>query len=160
MEGSIRCSANYVPLTPISFLERAALVYGDRPSVVYGNVKYTWRETFVRCTKLASALTDLPISYGDVVSFFSLFSMAFFCSSLLMKHLIFFCFVLWFSSFQLFILHMIDTKSQGRALFVLFDMESKHNIVLLVTTLLNFSPFQPVNHMLPPPFLKVELCPI
>lgn len=68
MEGSIRCSANYVPLTPISFLERAALVYGDRPSVVYGNVKYTWRETFVRCTKLASALTDLPISYGDVVA--------------------------------------------------------------------------------------------
>lgn len=70
MEGLVRCSANYVPLSPISFLERAALVYRDQLSVVYGNVKYTWRETLIRCTKLASALSHLAISYGDVVSVF------------------------------------------------------------------------------------------
>ncbi|XP_021732204.1 probable acyl-activating enzyme 1, peroxisomal [Chenopodium quinoa] len=68
MEGLIRCSANYVPLSPISFLERAAIVYRDEFSVIYGNVKFTWRETLIRCTKLASALTQLGISYGDVVA--------------------------------------------------------------------------------------------
>ncbi|KAJ4702267.1 AMP-dependent synthetase/ligase [Melia azedarach] len=68
MEGMIRCSANYVPLTPISFLERSAIVYRDRPSVVYGDVKYTWQETHQRCIKLASSLAHLGISRGDVVA--------------------------------------------------------------------------------------------
>ena len=70
MEGLIRCSANYVPLTPISFLERAAKAYRDTTSVVYGSVKYTWGDTHERCLKLASALTQLGISRGDVVSWF------------------------------------------------------------------------------------------
>ncbi|XP_057974377.1 butanoate--CoA ligase AAE1-like [Malania oleifera] len=68
MEGLLKCSANYVPLSPISFLERSAIVYRDRLSVVYGNVKYTWGETFQRCLRLASALTQLGISPGDVVA--------------------------------------------------------------------------------------------
>lgn len=68
MEGVIRCSANYVPLSPISFLERSAIVYRDRVSVVYGNVQYTWRQTLDRCTRLASALAHLGISRGDVVA--------------------------------------------------------------------------------------------
>jgi acyl-CoA synthetase (AMP-forming)/AMP-acid ligase II len=67
MESGMKCSANYVPLTPISFLERSAVVYGDRVSVVYGDVRYTWRETRERCTRLASALAQLGISRGDVV---------------------------------------------------------------------------------------------
>lgn len=75
MEGTIRCSANYVPLSPISFLERAAVVYGNRISIVYGDVKFTWAETRQRCLKLASALIQLGISRGDVVMFFS----SFFC---------------------------------------------------------------------------------
>ncbi|CAK9164927.1 unnamed protein product [Ilex paraguariensis] len=66
MEGLLQCSANYVPLSPISFLERSAKVYRDRTSVVYGSVKYTWGETHTRCVKLASALTQLGISRGDV----------------------------------------------------------------------------------------------
>lgn len=66
MEG-IRCSANSVPLTPITFLERAAAVFGDRISLVYGNVRFTWRETLQRCTKFASALVHVGISRGDVV---------------------------------------------------------------------------------------------
>ncbi|XP_062020026.1 butanoate--CoA ligase AAE1 [Rosa rugosa] len=68
MEGAIRCSANYVPLSPISFLERSAMVYRDRPSVVYGDIVYTWRQTLERCTRLASALSQLGISRGDVVA--------------------------------------------------------------------------------------------
>ncbi|VVA29050.1 PREDICTED: probable acyl-activating enzyme [Prunus dulcis] len=68
MEGSIKCSANYIPLSPISFLERSAIVYRDRPSVVYGSIIYTWRETLERCTRLASALSQLGISRGDVVA--------------------------------------------------------------------------------------------
>ncbi|XP_074286313.1 butanoate--CoA ligase AAE1-like [Silene latifolia] len=70
MEGLVRCSANYVPLSPISFLERAALVYRDRLSVIYGNVHYTWGQTLERCTQLASALSLLGISSGDVVAAF------------------------------------------------------------------------------------------
>ncbi|GKU98131.1 hypothetical protein SLEP1_g11171 [Rubroshorea leprosula] len=68
MEGTIKCAANYVPLTPISFLERSAIVYRDRLSVVYGDVRYTWAQTRDRCVRLASALVQLGISRGDVVA--------------------------------------------------------------------------------------------
>nr|GEU92220.1 probable acyl-activating enzyme 1, peroxisomal [Tanacetum cinerariifolium] len=68
LEGVVRCSANYVPLSPISFLERAADVYRERTSIVYGNFKYTWEETYHRCVKLASALNNLGISRGDVIA--------------------------------------------------------------------------------------------
>ncbi|KAJ9172585.1 hypothetical protein P3X46_015802 [Hevea brasiliensis] len=67
-EGLVRCSANYVPLSPISLLERAAKVYRDRTSVIYGSVKYSWSDTYDRCLRLASALTQLGISRGDVVA--------------------------------------------------------------------------------------------
>ncbi|KAF8029147.1 hypothetical protein BT93_E1736 [Corymbia citriodora subsp. variegata] len=68
MEGLVRCPANHVPLTPISFLERSAKVYRDATSVVYGDVKYTWSETQERCRRVASALSRLGISRGDVVA--------------------------------------------------------------------------------------------
>ncbi|KAM0014652.1 putative AMP-dependent synthetase/ligase, AMP-binding, AMP-binding enzyme domain, ANL [Helianthus debilis subsp. tardiflorus] len=70
MEGTIRCAANYVPLSPISFLERSAIVYRDRLSVVYGDrVKFTWKETHQRCLKLASSIASrFRISRGDVVA--------------------------------------------------------------------------------------------
>lgn len=70
MEGLVRCSANFAPLTPITFLERSAKVYRDRISLVYGSLKFTWSQTHRRCLKLASALTQLGISRGDVVSKF------------------------------------------------------------------------------------------
>lgn len=73
MEGIELCEANYVPLTPISFLERTAFVYGDRVSIVYGNTKFLWKETHHRCIKLASALSQLGVSPGDVVSSFFFF---------------------------------------------------------------------------------------
>ncbi|KAH1058667.1 hypothetical protein AAZX31_02G040100 [Glycine max] len=68
MEGLLRCPANFVPLSPISFLERAAKVCRDRTSLVYGSLEYNWGETHQRCLKLASAITHLGISRGDVVA--------------------------------------------------------------------------------------------
>uniref|UniRef100_A0A7N1A4E5 4-coumarate--CoA ligase n=1 Tax=Kalanchoe fedtschenkoi TaxID=63787 RepID=A0A7N1A4E5_KALFE len=68
VEGLVQCSANYAPLSPISFLERAARVYEDRVSVVYGQRKYTYGETHRRCVKLASALSRLGIGPGDTVA--------------------------------------------------------------------------------------------
>ncbi|KAM0012988.1 putative AMP-dependent synthetase/ligase, AMP-binding, ANL domain-containing protein [Helianthus debilis subsp. tardiflorus] len=70
MEGTIRCEANYVPLSPISFLERSAVVYSDRLSIVYGDhIHFTWRQTRDRCLKLASSLASrFRISRGDVVA--------------------------------------------------------------------------------------------
>ncbi|MCD9638669.1 putative acyl-activating enzyme 1, peroxisomal [Datura stramonium] len=68
MDGTVKCSANYVPLSPISFLERSAVVYRDRLSIVHENVKFTWRQTRDRCLRLASALTHLGISCGDIVA--------------------------------------------------------------------------------------------
>ncbi|XP_010029602.1 probable acyl-activating enzyme 1, peroxisomal [Eucalyptus grandis] len=68
MDGLLQCPANYVPLSPISFLERAAFVFGNKVSIIYGDTRYTWRETHERCLKLASALTRLKISRGDIVA--------------------------------------------------------------------------------------------
>ncbi|KAH6782073.1 AMP-dependent synthetase and ligase family protein [Perilla frutescens var. hirtella] len=68
MEGMVRCPANYAALSPVSFLERAAKVYRDRTSVVYGSKKLSWKQTHFRCLKLASAFTNLGVSRGDVIA--------------------------------------------------------------------------------------------
>jgi fatty-acyl-CoA synthase len=60
--------ANYVPLTPLSFLERAASVYSNRLALVHGAQRYTWGEVFVRCRRFASALASRGIGIGDTVS--------------------------------------------------------------------------------------------
>src|SRR3954465_12350953 len=60
--------ANYAPLTPLSFLERAAYVYPQRISVVHGAERYTWKETYQRCRRLASALAKRGIGAGDTVA--------------------------------------------------------------------------------------------
>lgn len=60
--------ANSSPLTPLGFLERAATIYGDCPSVVYNKVTYTWSQTHRRCLQLASSLVSLGIKRGQVVS--------------------------------------------------------------------------------------------
>ncbi len=63
-----RCDANYVSLSPLSFLGRVARVYPDHPSVIHGGTRWTWRETAERCNRLASALTKRNIGPGDTVS--------------------------------------------------------------------------------------------
>ena len=60
--------ANYVPLTPLSFLERAKDIYPNYEAVVYESRKYTWGEVYKRCIKFASALDKLGIKIGDTVS--------------------------------------------------------------------------------------------
>ncbi|KAG1361188.1 putative acyl-activating enzyme 5, peroxisomal [Cocos nucifera] len=61
-------AANSCPLTPLGFLERTATVYGDCLSVIYHRTVFTWSQTLRRCLRLASSLSSLGISRGDVVS--------------------------------------------------------------------------------------------
>ena len=66
--GLERCEANFVPLTPLSFLKRAAHVYPDREALVYRGTRRTYAEYHDRVTRLASALVKLGIEPGDVVA--------------------------------------------------------------------------------------------
>uniref|UniRef100_A0A0E0EUR9 4-coumarate--CoA ligase n=1 Tax=Oryza meridionalis TaxID=40149 RepID=A0A0E0EUR9_9ORYZ len=68
MDSLPKRDANYVPLSPITFLHRAASVYADHTSVVYGATSFTWRQTHHRCLRLAAALQALAVSKNDVVS--------------------------------------------------------------------------------------------
>ena len=63
-----RNPANHAPLTPLSFIERAAYVYPDRPSVVHGARRFTWKETYARARRLASALARRGIGAGETVA--------------------------------------------------------------------------------------------
>ena len=61
-------NANFVPLTPLSFLERAKDIYPNYEALVYEDRKYTWTQIYKRCTKFASALEKIGITKGDTVS--------------------------------------------------------------------------------------------
>jgi fatty-acyl-CoA synthase len=60
--------ANFAPLTPLGFLERAAFVYPNRISVIHGDQRFTWKQTYDRCRRLASALAQRGIGRGDTVA--------------------------------------------------------------------------------------------
>ncbi|KAL3596057.1 hypothetical protein D5086_007694 [Populus alba] len=60
--------ANSYALTPVGFLDRAAIVYGDCPSIIYNNISYTWSQTHRRCLQLASSLSSIGLNKGHVVS--------------------------------------------------------------------------------------------
>src|ERR1700749_4760388 len=60
--------ANYVPLTPLSFLERSAAVYPNHVSAVYEGRSFTWSQTHERCRRVASYLTTKGIGPGDTVA--------------------------------------------------------------------------------------------
>ena len=60
--------ANYQPLTPLSFLERAAGVHPDRIAVIHGPLKRNYRDLYARTRRLASALAQRGIGRGDTVS--------------------------------------------------------------------------------------------
>lgn len=64
-----KCGANYAPLSPITFLNRASKVYASRTSVIYQGTCFTWRETYQRCCALASSLITLNIVKNDVVCY-------------------------------------------------------------------------------------------
>ncbi|KAL8240444.1 hypothetical protein R6Q59_013799 [Mikania micrantha] len=59
---------NSTPLTPLTFLDRCATIYGDCTSIVYGNTTYKWSETRRRCLQVASSITKLGIRHQQVVS--------------------------------------------------------------------------------------------
>ena len=61
-------SANFVPLSPLSFISRVKDIYPNYESLVYGNRSYNWLQTYNRCTKFASALTKKGITKGSTVS--------------------------------------------------------------------------------------------
>ena len=63
-----RTPANYQPLTPLSFLERAALVNPDHTAVIHGRLRRTYAELYARSRRLASALSGRGIGPGDTVS--------------------------------------------------------------------------------------------
>ncbi|WP_079435406.1 acyl-CoA synthetase [Zoogloea sp. LCSB751] len=67
-QGLDKCAANYVPLSPLSYLERSAQVYPNRLSVIHGARRFTWSETYSRCRRLASALAKRGIGRGDTVA--------------------------------------------------------------------------------------------
>src|SRR5207245_8533279 len=60
--------ANYAPITPLGFIERAATVYPGRLAVIHGACRATWAETYARCRRLASALARRGIGAGDTVA--------------------------------------------------------------------------------------------
>jgi fatty-acyl-CoA synthase len=67
-DGLQRCNANFTPLTPVDLLLRAPEIYGDKTAVLYGRVRRTWRQTFKRCVRLASALAQMGVQHGNTVA--------------------------------------------------------------------------------------------
>lgn len=63
-----KCAANYVPLTPVSFLARAAKFFGDRTAIIHGDRRFTYAEFYTRARRLADALTKAGIRRGDTVA--------------------------------------------------------------------------------------------
>ena len=66
--GLSRDPANFVPLTPIGFLRRAAAVFPDKTAVIHGDATYSYHTFYDRCRRLASALEQRGIGKGDTVS--------------------------------------------------------------------------------------------
>jgi fatty-acyl-CoA synthase len=67
-KGLAKNPANFSPLSPLTFIERAAAVYPDRTAVVYGAIRRSWGETYNRCRRLASALVKRGVEQGDTVA--------------------------------------------------------------------------------------------
>jgi fatty-acyl-CoA synthase len=63
-----RNAANFAPISPLSFIERAAEVYPQRLAVIHGDLRRTWAEVYSRCRQLASALAKHGIARGDTVA--------------------------------------------------------------------------------------------
>ena len=61
-------AANFVPLTPLSFLARAASFFPARTAVIHGDRAFTYAEFHARCRRLAHALTKAGVGRGDTVA--------------------------------------------------------------------------------------------
>ena len=67
-EALAKNPANFTALTPLSFLQRTADIYGGREAIIYGDRSYTWHLCHERCLRMASSLTELGIGKGDTVA--------------------------------------------------------------------------------------------
>src|ERR1700751_4348656 len=63
-----RQPSNYVPLSPVSFLNRAASAFADKVAVIDGPRRFTYAQLFDRCVRLASALAGLGVKRLDTVA--------------------------------------------------------------------------------------------
>jgi fatty-acyl-CoA synthase len=66
--GLDKSTANFTQLSPLSFIERAAETYPDHTAIIHGDLRRTWRETYRRTQRLASALVKRGIGFGDTVA--------------------------------------------------------------------------------------------
>jgi fatty-acyl-CoA synthase len=66
--GLDKTPANFVALTPLSFLARTAAVYPDHVSTVYEGRVFTWSQTYARCRRFASYLAKRGIGVGDTIA--------------------------------------------------------------------------------------------
>ena len=64
-------NANFIPLTPLSFLKRSAEVYPQKTSIIHGKRVYNWEQTYKRSLQFASALSKHGIGKNDTVSVLS-----------------------------------------------------------------------------------------
>ncbi|OUD12377.1 acyl-CoA synthetase [Thioflexithrix psekupsensis] len=71
LTGLDKNNANYVPLSPLSFLERAAYIYPQEWALIYGQLRYSWQDTYRRIKRFASALQRRGIGKGDTVAIMS-----------------------------------------------------------------------------------------
>lgn len=63
-----RNPANHQPLTTLTLLERAASVFPDRPAIVHGRIRRSYRDFYARARRLGSALAAVGIGRGDTVA--------------------------------------------------------------------------------------------
>jgi len=66
--GLSKNSANYQPLTPLQFLERAAATFPNHTAIIHGNLLRTYGQFYARACQLAGALAHIGIGKGDTVS--------------------------------------------------------------------------------------------
>ena len=60
--------ANFVALSPVSFVERSAEVFGDLEAVIHGQRRYNWAQVRERSARLAAALQSVGVRRGSTVS--------------------------------------------------------------------------------------------
>ena len=67
-EGLAKTPANYEPLSPLSFLTRSSQLYPEKTAIVYEEERISWREFHIECKKVASALVEEGVGFGDTVA--------------------------------------------------------------------------------------------
>ena len=67
-EGLAKTRANYEPLSPLAFLARSSELYPEKTAIVYEEERISWREFHIECKKVASALVEEGVGFGDTVA--------------------------------------------------------------------------------------------